>query len=106
MKKEILDLTGDFSNFLKKNKLVVVDFYADWCMPCLMMSPTIEEFAEKNKKIPVVKINIDENEDFAKKYNVMSIPCVILFKDGQEVQRVIGNVPLEVLEEKFSKFMG
>lgn len=70
---------------------VVVDFYADWCGPCKMMSPVVEELAgELQGKAKVGKINVDENQDLAMKYNVMSIPTLIIFKDGKEFKRFVG----------------
>lgn len=70
---------------------VVVDFYADWCGPCRIATPVIEEIAEEYEgKLVVVKVNIDEDAELAARYQVMSIPTVLLFKDGQEIDRIIG----------------
>lgn len=70
---------------------VVVDFYADWCGPCRTAAPVIEEIAEEYQgKLTVVKVDIDVDSELATKYQVMSIPTVLLFKEGQEVDRVIG----------------
>lgn len=81
-------------------KPVVVDFYAEWCMPCLMMAPVLEELAGKFKTIKFVKINIDENSQLSSRFNISSIPCLIIFKNGKEADRIIGALPQEVLEEK------
>lgn len=76
---------------LNSNELVLVDFYADWCGPCKMMAPVVEELAgELQGKAKVGKINVDENQDLAMKYNVMSIPTLIIFKDGKEFKRFVG----------------
>ena len=76
---------------LKSEKPVLVDFYADWCGPCKMMSPIIEELAtELDGKAKVGKINVDENPDIAVEYNVMSIPTLIIFKNGKEEKRLVG----------------
>ncbi len=76
---------------LNSNEPVLVDFYADWCGPCKMMSPVVEELAgELQGKAKVGKINVDENQDLAMKYNVMSIPTLIIFKDGKEFKRFVG----------------
>ena len=76
---------------LKSEKPVLVDFYADWCGPCQMMGPIIEELAtELEGKAKVGKINVDENPDIAVEYNVMSIPTLIIFKKGREEKRLVG----------------
>ena len=72
---------------LEAKEPVFVDFYADWCGPCRMLSPIMEEISETHK---VYKINTDEAMNLAREYGIMSIPCVILFKDGKEVNRSIG----------------
>ena len=83
---------------LKSEKIVLVDFYADWCGPCQMMSPIIEKIAEENKDIVVGKVNVDEEEDLAVRYNVMSIPTFIVIKNGEEVNRIIGAVSKSEIE--------
>lgn len=76
---------------LKSEKPVLVDFYADWCGPCNTMAPVIEELAkELEGKVKVGKINVDENHDIAVEYNVMSIPTLIVFKNGKEEKRLVG----------------
>lgn len=76
---------------LKSEKPVLVDFYADWCGPCNAMAPVIEEVAtELDGKAKVGKINVDENSDIAVEYNVMSIPTLIIFKNGKEEKRLVG----------------
>lgn len=76
---------------LKSEKPVLVDFYADWCGPCNAMAPVIEELAkELGGKVKVGKINVDENPDIAVEYNVMSIPTLIVFKNGKEEKRLVG----------------
>lgn len=77
---------------LKSDKTVLIDFYADWCAPCKMLSPIIEQVAEENNDIKVVKINVDELQDIAIKYEVMSIPTLVVIKNGQEVNRSVGFV--------------
>ena len=77
---------------LKSEKPVLVDFYADWCGPCKMLSPVIEQIARENDDSKVVKINIDENRDLALDYDVMSIPTVVAIKEGKEVNRIVGYV--------------
>lgn len=76
---------------LNSEKPVLVDFFADWCGPCKMMAPIVEELAtELDGKAKVGKINVDENSDIAVEYNVMSIPTLIVFKNGKEEKRLVG----------------
>jgi len=83
-----------FEDFVKKHKKCVVDFWAPWCGPCRGLAPTLES-ACLAKKIPLGKVNIDEQTDLAMKFGVMSIPCVIKFEGGKETDRKVGNVPME-----------
>lgn len=76
---------------LDSDKLVLIDFYADWCGPCRMMSPIIDEISEELKdKIKVGKINVDENQDLAMEYSVMSIPTILIIKKGEVIKTFIG----------------
>ena len=76
---------------LESNKVVLIDFYADWCGPCKMMSPVIDKIAEESDdRIKVCKLNVDDAQDIAVAYDVMSIPTLILFKDGTELNRLVG----------------
>ncbi len=80
---------------LKSNIPVLVDFYADWCGPCKMLSPTVDEVAEENDDIKVVKVNVDESQNTAIKYQVMSIPTLVVIKNGNEVNRSVGVIDKE-----------
>ena len=76
---------------LKSDTPVLVDFWAEWCVPCHMVSPVVEEIGrDKGASLEVAKLNIDENPEITRKYGVMSIPTLMLFKDGQEMARVVG----------------
>lgn len=77
---------------LKSEKTVLVDFYADWCGPCKMLSPVVDEVAQENEDIKVVKINVDEAQNVAMKYNIMSIPTLVVIKNGQETSRSVGVI--------------
>ena len=81
----------EFYDLLKEGK-PIVDFYADWCGPCKMFSPIIESVAEENEDVKVVKIDVDNAQDLAIKYQVMSIPTIVVIKNGQEVNRNVGVV--------------
>lgn len=98
---EVLNVTSE--NFgeevLKSDKTVLIDFYADWCGPCKMLSPIIEAVANENEDIKVVKINVDNAQDLAIEYQVMSIPTIVVIKDGQEVNRTVGVVSKSQIEE-------
>ena len=88
----------NFDNEVKKyDGKVLVDFYADWCGPCQMLGPIVEEIAKEAKDFKVARINVDDNEDIAREYGVMSIPCVIAYKDGKELNRSIGLVDKDTL---------
>lgn len=76
---------------LKSDKMVLIDFYADWCGPCKMMSPIIDQIAEEvGEKVKVGKVNVDNSQELAIKYDVMSIPTIIIFKNGMPVKSFIG----------------
>lgn len=80
---------------LGKNKVVFVDFYADWCIPCSKLSPIIEEVSKEVVDVKFVKVNIDECQDLANSYNITNIPALLIFKNGKEVERLIGIQPKE-----------
>ena len=83
------------NNFNKAiaNGTALVDFYADWCGPCRMVSPIVDEIAEERSDITVGKVNVDDENALAMKYGVMSIPTLIVFQDGKEVHRIVGYRP-------------
>ena len=82
---------------LAEGKLMMVDFWANWCMPCRMLGPVIEQLAQDYEgKAVIGKVDVDEQGELAMRYGVMSIPTVIFFKDGKEIHREVGALPKEV----------
>ncbi len=104
----ITDVTD--SNFqaevLESDKPVLVDFWAPWCGPCRAVAPVLEEIAGEREDIRIVKLNTDENQVTAGKYQVLSIPTMIVFKNGAEAARVIGAKPKRKLEAELQPVIG
>ena len=100
-------LTVTESNFetevLNSDKNVLIDFYADWCQPCKMLSPLIEEIANENKEIKFVKINVDEESKLATKYNIMYMPTLVMIENGEEIERSIGYIEKNEIEKLIEK---
>lgn len=94
-----------FHQYINESKPVLVDFYADWCGPCKVMHPMLEELKEKMKDdVIVLKINVDKNAKVSAKYQIQSIPTLILFKNGQIKWRQSGVVPVKQLEQIISTY--
>ena len=81
----------------------LLDFYADWCGPCQMLKPVVEDFEKAHPEVKVVRVNIDEDEELADKYGVSGIPCLVFLKDGEEIAREVGVLPLKKLEKIYGK---
>ena len=96
-------LNIESSNFetevIKSEKKVLIDFYADWCGPCQKLSPIVDKFAEEHSEIKVVRIDIDAQEELADRYNIRSIPTLVVIENGEEINRVIGLVSEEKIIE-------
>ena len=84
---------------LKADRPVLVDFNATWCGPCRMLKPTLDRVAEERPDVKFVAVDIDDNSELAEEYEIFSIPCLILFKDGMEADRSVGLIPRERLIE-------
>lgn len=91
-----------FDGLLASTPLFVVDFGAEWCGPCRALAPVIEELAEEYKdRITVATCDIEENNDIAVRYSIRNIPTILFFRNGEVVDRHVGNIPRAALEEKF-----
>ena len=98
---------ADFEREIVNHKgYSIIDFWATWCGPCRMMAPVMDHASELlGDKVNFTKVDTDEMQELAGKFNIMSIPTIILFKDGQEVHRMIGAVPQEAFLEELKKFL-
>ena len=95
------------SKVIDHSKPVLVDFWAEWCGPCRMLAPALEAIAVKHAdKLDVVKLNTDDNPNVPQKYEVMALPTCILFKDGQELARIVGFRSEDAMEEEILKALG
>ncbi|WP_425379752.1 thioredoxin [Spiroplasma endosymbiont of Stenodema calcarata] len=90
----------EFENVIAESKLTLVDFYADWCGPCKMIAPVINELAKERSDVNFIKINVDELQDLAQKYGILSIPTLITFQNGNELKRKTGFVPRNEIEQE------
>lgn len=98
--------SSSFDNFLNTNLPVLVDFWADWCMPCKMMAPVMEELAQAyTGKALFGKVNVDENPQIASRYGIMSIPHFLIFKNGTRVEKIVGAVGRDPLENAIKKYL-
>lgn len=102
----VTELTnGKFNEFIKEGN-VLIDFYADWCMPCVMMGPIVDDVAEKfSKKLKVGKVNVEDGNDIAQKFKVMSVPNFVFFKDGKPIANFIGAMSEDDFSEKLKKLL-
>ncbi|WP_062047843.1 thioredoxin [Bacillus sp. JCM 19034] len=100
----IVNVTDQTFSSETSEGVVLVDFWAPWCGPCKMIAPVLEELdSEMGDKAKIVKLNVDDNQETAGKYNVMSIPTLLVFKDGDVVDQVVGFQPKDALAELLNK---
>jgi len=103
---DVTDATFD-SDVLKSGKTVIVDFWADWCGPCKMVAPVLDEIAGENQdKITIAKLDVDTNQKTAQTYQVMSIPTMIVFQGGKPVKQIIGARPKAKLLSDLADYLG
>jgi len=97
---------ANFDKFVKENSLVAVDFWAPWCGPCRMMAPNFEALSKAyNGKIAFGKVNVDDNQQTAGNFGVMSIPSILMFRKGQLVHTIVGAIPKETLDSEIKKHL-
>jgi thioredoxin 1 len=99
----ILELTKEnLDEVINSEKVVMVDFWAEWCMPCKMMEPVTEELANEmdGDKVTIAKCDVQTQQELAQKYSIFSIPTMLIFKNGKVMDQVVGVVPKKVLEDK------
>ena len=97
---------ANFKEAIQKHPLMLIDCWAAWCGPCTMIAPVIDELArEYSDQLVVGKLNVDENSETATRFGIMSIPTLLVMKNGKEVERIIGAVPKPFIEDKLKKYL-
>ncbi len=102
----VQDVTDEtFDDFVRSNKVAVVDCWASWCAPCRFLSPVIDELSKEHTEVAFRKLNVDENRTTPMKYGIMSIPTLLYFKGGKLVDKTIGALPKKAIENRLEKIM-
>lgn len=99
----VVELTKDnFNDVINSGKVVMVDFWAEWCMPCKIMEPVTEELGKEMdpEKVIIAKCNVQSQQELAQRYSIFSIPSMLIFKNGKVMDQVVGAVPKKVIEDK------
>ncbi len=92
-----------FDSFVKGNEKAVIDCYADWCMPCRMVSPILEELSKEMDGVAFAKLNVDYSQNVAMKYGIMSIPTILLFNNGELADMVVGAMPKAMMKRQIEE---
>lgn len=93
------------SEVIKSDKPVLVDFWAPWCGPCRMVGPVLEEIASENDGVKIAKVNVDENQQYAGKLGVFNIPTMIIYKNGEPVDKLVGAMPKQQIMDRINPHM-
>lgn len=104
---EVIELSKEnFEKEIKDNKVVVIDFWAAWCGPCRTLSPILDELSEEMKgKVTFCKVNVDDNQELAAQHQIVSIPTVLIYKNGSQVDQFIGSYPKEEIIKKLQSVL-
>ena len=106
MAESVAELSSKEFNDFTKEEIVLIDFYADWCMPCVMMAPVVEELSRKFKgKIKFGRVNVEDNRELAQKFKIMSIPNFVLLKEGKVIEQFVGTMPIEDFADKLKNHL-
>ncbi|MCD6147714.1 MAG: thioredoxin [Thermoplasmata archaeon] len=102
----VMELNSDnFQQFVKNHDVVLVDFWAPWCAPCLLLTPIIEELEKEMEGVVFAKLNVDDNQEIAREFGIMSIPTLMIFKRGEMADMVVGVMAKDALRERIERHM-